>query len=412
MGRCYRRRLGAPSRLREVSQSTAVPAPSTPRAANIAAKGTRHAGRFHRIHSPSGASSGLGIRSAKAKYATVATFDPRQAYTAARKITVSSLGLIMSAASIWLLLSATDPRALHDTLAGADWRLVVGAVVTLALSMLVRTMRRKVILPPSHGRRATVRALFRVVLIGYAVNALVPARLGDVFRGVAASRRFRTGTPEALGSVGLERILDAGALAAVAAFASIGSQVPPWLTQGGLLIAVVAAAAVTFVYLIEIVRRFRPRASNGIQSLVGRAWSGLRASPRTIAASSLLCAVAWGIDGITVWMVARALGIDIGWEMSMLIAAGAAIAAILPSAPASIGTFHLGGTAVGIAMGMDASAALSLVVAWHALTFVSLLVPGTVSALVIGASRRDFARAGSRTTIRQAPAPTVPEASP
>lgn len=320
-----------------------------------------------------------------------------------RDLSLSLLGIVVSAASIWLLLVTTDGSALQDTLAGADWRFVGLAVVTLAVSMVIRTTRWKVILPAARGRRPTVASLLPVVLIGYAVNALVPMRLGDLFRGVAASRRFRTGTPEALGSVGLERILDAGALAALVAVASIGSQVPGWLLQGGLAIATVAAAVVVVVYVIEIRRRSRSLPTNVIPSIFWRTWTGLRASPRTIAGSSLLSALAWGVDGITVWIVARALGIEIGWDVSVLIAAGAALAAIVPSAPASVGTFHLAGTAVGVAMGLDAAGALSLVVLWHATTFVSLLVAGGVSAVAIGAGRQDFRR-----VRRQASAPPVP----
>lgn len=326
-----------------------------------------------------------------------------------RHLSLGLLGLVVSAASIWLLLAATDASALQRTLVGADWRFVGLAAMTLAVSMLIRTARWKVILPPTHGRRATVGSLLPVVLIGYAVNALVPMRLGDLFRGVAASRRFRTGTPEALGSVGLERILDAGALAAVAAFASIGSQVPDWLAQGGLLIAAVAVTTVVVVYLIGIRGRAGRLATSATPSVFWRTWTGLRASPRTIAASSLLSALAWGVDGITVWIVARSLGMELGWEVSMLIAAGAALAAIVPSAPASIGTFHLAGTAVGVAMGLEAAAALSLVVLWHATTFGSLLMAGSVSALLIGAGRRDFQLARGHKSARPAPPGAVPE---
>jgi len=227
-------------------------------------------------------------------------------------------------------------------------------------------------------------------------------RLGDIVRGLTASRRFRMGGPETLGSVALERILDAGALAAVAALTSIGSRLAPsWLTQGSIVIAVSAITILGTVYLIGIAARRRPAArSVNAGSMFWRAWIGVRANPRAIAVSSALSAIAWCIDGITVLIIARALGIEFGWEVAMLIATGAALGAILPSAPAAIGTFHIAGTAVGVAMGLSTSTALAVVVLWHAATVVPLVVAGAISTPIVGIGMRDLRAATIRNATR------------
>jgi uncharacterized membrane protein YbhN (UPF0104 family) len=319
------------------------------------------------------------------------------------------LGVFISGMSLWLLIVTTDLSDLGTVLGRADWALVGLAVGTLAASMLIRTARWKVILPTrAPGEPPSILRVLPVVLVGYAINTIVPMRLGDVFRGVAASRRFRLGTPEALGSVGLERVLDAGALAGVAALASMGSVVPAWLTQGGLIIAIAAAAVVIGVYLVGIAQRSNRFNPGKGTSVLWRAWRGLRANPRALAASSVLSAIAWAVDGMTVWIVARSLGIEIGWHDAMLIATGAALAAIIPSAPASIGTFHLAGTAVGVAMGLSATSALAVVVVWHATTVVSLLAAGGVSGVIIGAGMRDLRSRVERDTGVQTPLGTLP----
>ncbi len=309
-----------------------------------------------------------------------------------RLVIVATFGTFVSAASIWVLASTFDASALRETLGRANLSLLVAGIGTLALSMVVRTARWQAILPvTASGRRPTVQKLLPLVLVGYAINSIAPMRLGDVVRGLVASRRFRTGGPEALGSVSLERILDAGALAAVAALASIGAAVPIWLTQGTLLIAAAATTIVVSVYLVGMAARRQPAAGrNGQISILWRAWVGLRANPRAIATSSALSATAWCIDGVTVWIIARSLGVEIGWEIAMLIATGAALGAILPSAPAAIGTFHLAGTAVGVAMGLDGSTALAIVVLWHTATVVPLIIAGAVSASLVGIRVRDL----------------------
>ncbi len=330
-----------------------------------------------------------------------------------RILLAAILGAFISGVSLWLLTVTTDVSDLGSVLSRADWTLVGVAVGTLAVSMLIRAARWKVILPTrAHRESPPVLSVLPVVLVGYAINTIVPMRLGDVFRGVAASRRFRLGTPEALGSVGLERVLDAGALAGVAALASMGSVVPAWLTQGGIIIATAAATVVIAVYLVGIAQRSRPVNPAKGTSLLWRAWVGLRANPRAIAASSVLSGIAWAVDGMTVWIIARSLGIEIGWHDSMLIATGAALAAIIPSAPASIGTFHLAGTAVGVAMGLSATSALAVVVVWHATTVVSLLAAGGISAIIIGVGMRDFRSKSERDTGARTPIGTLPEVVP
>lgn len=330
-------------------------------------------------------------------------------------VIVVTFGTIVSAASIWVLASTFDASDLRDILRRANAGLVGVGIGTLALSMIVRTARWRAILPvTTSGRRPTVQKLLPLVLVGYAINSIAPMRLGDVVRGLVASRRFRTGGPEALGSVGLERILDAEALAAVAAFASIGAAVPIWLTQGTLLIAAAAITIVISVYLLGMAAQRQPAVGrNGQISILWRAWFGLRANPRAIAASSALSAIAWCVDGVTVWIIARSLGVEIGWEIAMLIATGAALGAILPSAPAAIGTFHLAGTAVGVAMGLDGSTALAIVVLWHTATVVPLIIAGTVSASLMGITMRDVRSATRRgSNLSAASGHVLPEAHP
>lgn len=299
-----------------------------------------------------------------------------------------AIGIAISALSIWILASAVDTEAALRLVARADLLLLLAALVPLTVGMLVRTGRWGVLLRAASPRRPlATRDLLPIVLASYAANSVLPVRLGDVARAVVGARRLRTGLPETMGSVGLERVLDAGALALVALAASLVADVPGWLIQSGFVLLLAAA---TFVALVYLVHRLGQRRYRGSQSGLARLGRGLRSSPRAISVAFVLSALVWCIDGVTFWLVARAIGVEISWVAALLIATGAAAGGILPSAPAAVGTYELAGTAVGIALGLDSASALGVAVLSHLATVVPLLAAGAVAVPVIGLGRGDL----------------------
>lgn len=297
-------------------------------------------------------------------------------------------GALVSALCVWLLGSAIDARQAIELVGGADLELVLVALLPLALSMVVRTLRWRILLhsaAPSSDA-GTVR-LLPFVLAGYAANAVLPLRMGDVARAVTAARRLGLGLPETIGSVGLERVLDAGGLAAVALAASLGTAVPGWLIGTSLLLA---GATVVFFALVHGLYRLAPRLSWVRGSMVARFGRGLRSDPRSVGVAFALSMLIWCVDAVTFWTVASALGVELGPGAAVLMATGAALGGILPSAPAAIGTFELAGTAMGTAIGLDGASALAIVMLAHATTIVPLLIGGAIAVPIIGLSGTDL----------------------
>lgn len=282
-----------------------------------------------------------------------------------------AVGLAVSAGAGLVLAQLVDASAVWLVLRDVNVAVAGAAVVSLAVSMAVRTARWRAILPAPGGERPTVRALMPFMIVGYAANAIAPLRAGDAARGIITARRFRLGVPETLGSVGLERLLDGLALAALLLVASIGVVVPGWFTQASILVAGGAVAILAALVLVGWIARSRIRQGHGVGR---RFWRGVRSDNGRIARSLGWSLVAWCVDGVTFWLCALALGFAISPVLALLIAGGAALGSVAPSAPAALGTFELAGTAVAVALGMDPSGAFALVVLAHAVTVVPIVV--------------------------------------
>ncbi len=299
--------------------------------------------------------------------------------TSARRLSVAILlGLVVSAVAAWILGQVVDASAVWAILQDVNLLIVGLAVASLAASMVMRTARWLAILPEGKVPR-TVQSLLPYMVLGYAANAIAPLRAGDAARGLITARRFRLGLPETLGSVGLERILDGLALAVLLLVASIGVVVPVWFTQVSMLVAVGGLAVLGLILSVGVVARSRLRRGSGIGKRFVR---GMRSDNRRIGLSFGWSLAAWGIDGTTFWLCAMALGVEISPVIALLIAGGAALGSVAPSAPAAMGTFELAGTAVAVGLGIGPSSAFALVVLAHTVT----VVPIVAAALLFAAS--------------------------
>jgi uncharacterized membrane protein YbhN (UPF0104 family) len=302
-----------------------------------------------------------------------------------------AIGVLVSVVAVLVLVQLIDASAVWLVLKDVNSLVVGAAVISLGVSMIVRTARWRAILPTGDAESPAIAALLPFVIIGYAANAIAPLRAGDVARGIITARRFSLGVPEVLGSIGLERLLDGFALAALLLAASIGVVVPGWFSQASIIVAVGAVAILAVLILIGQIRHSRIRQEQGVGP---RVWRGVRSDNGRIGRSLGWSLMAWCLDGVTFWLCAVALGFTISPVFALLIAGGAALGSVAPSAPAALGTFELAGTAVAVALGMEPSGAFALVVLAHAVTVVPILAAAAFVAASAGVSFAAMYRIG------------------
>ncbi len=125
--------------------------------------------------------------------------------------------LVLSALALFIALRGINLDDVGSALARVDW---VWAAVTLVLilcTLVIRSLRWRILL----GRALSTADTFGLINIGYLISGILPGRLGDPARAVAASLRARVGyraaSPEdrepisaiaALSTVVVERVLD------------------------------------------------------------------------------------------------------------------------------------------------------------------------------------------------------------
>ena len=124
------------------------------------------------------------------------------------------LGIAFTIISLWIFLTPYKDGHWDFSVLSHLWKNLcltplwgVACVIALTfLTLWLRTMRWNLILPKSSS--ASRRGLFGLVMIGFMVNNILPARLGEAARILLLWKRNRFTVAESAGSVLLERIID------------------------------------------------------------------------------------------------------------------------------------------------------------------------------------------------------------
>src|ERR1700751_5551008 len=159
------------------------------------------------------------------------------------------IGLVCTLFFLAIAFYRVQLGAVSAALAGANPLWVGAAMLIYAANLIIRAWRWQVILRPVAAIPYSIVA--RALLVGYGLNAVMPARLGELFRAEFFKKTFGLSRVWGLTSIVIERLFDGitvvcslalGLLCAAAARPNAGLLVNVVLTGGVLFGAILLAA--------------------------------------------------------------------------------------------------------------------------------------------------------------------------
>jgi uncharacterized membrane protein YbhN (UPF0104 family) len=318
------------------------------------------------------------------------------------------LGLVLAVVLLWFFFRQADLEAVLERLRGIHRGYLLSAIGISLLSMGLRAWRWGVLLAPIRSVR--YGSLLACTLMGWALTALLPGRLGEMARPLLLGRREEISRSAALGSVLTERILDLLAVLVMLAIYLVtpipglrqGQEAEDWqvaLRTGGLLVlALLATGGVVLVTMGWLLSRARQPTENGAAGLPARGLGVVRrilASFQRGAAALVVegtplqrvervawvvvqTAVIWGLICCVHYSLFRAFGIDLPGTAVLPVIVVAVIGLMVPT-PAALGSYH---TAVGIGLvvllGQPNDLAVGYALVSHAVAFIPTGVIGMV----------------------------------
>jgi uncharacterized protein (TIRG00374 family) len=193
-----------------------------------------------------------------------------------------------------------------------------------------------------------------IVVIGYAANNVLPARLGEVARAYVLSRKADLTVSLSLAVTFLERIFDGLTITLLLLVAARFSPLPEWgrevLYAAGAIFAV-AVAGVALVMLakstvLSLAKRLTsflpPRFSDRILNILDRAIAAtdcLR-DPRLAAKVAISSLLVWVIEGTVYMLILPAFGLPLNPVWAVMAMSVTNLGILVPSSPGYVGPFQ------------------------------------------------------------------------
>jgi len=307
-------------------------------------------------------------------------------------------GLTLTVLLLWWVLRDVSVAEVWHRVGEADPWLLAGAVVAATFSFVLRALRWRVLLRPSHPDSRFIPR-FGATCIGFAVNNLLPARLGEFARAYALSRTEGLNIGASVASLVAERVFD-GLVLAFFLFATISLPGFP-LGEGSTAVLVRRMAnigALAFglaFFLLWLAARHSDRSVSLFERLAGRLLSPSLSQRATRIVAGFLAglgslhdtvtffkALGWSVVvwlnlAVSIWLGLLAFDITApGLTGAIFLQSVIAFAVAAPSSPGFFGVFEAA-TRLGLGVyDVPATDMVSFATSYHVLTFIPVTILG------------------------------------
>jgi glycosyltransferase 2 family protein len=221
---------------------------------------------------------------------------------------------------------------------------LAAAGLAYAADLALRAWRWRLILQPTAA--VPYRIVARVLVVGYGLNVIMPARLGELFRAEFFKKTYGLPRVPVLTSIVVERLFDGlavvGCLAAGLVIAAHSGASEAGLieivTAGGAVFGALGIGALGFARLplprlLARLPRLREQAAI-VQHGVGVLHSGrgLRVAALTV--------VVYVPEALCAWFIVKSVGFGLGFADTLVLVGAASLITLAPSGPAFLGTLQ------------------------------------------------------------------------
>lgn len=256
---------------------------------------------------------------------------------------------------------------------GANAALLLAGFLVFYATFPLRALRWRLLLnnagvPLHEGRTswASLPALMEYLFLSWFANCIVPAKLGDAYRGYLLKHNGRVSFSATFGTIFAERLLDMLGLftfLVLSGWFVFGTHLPRETNiifiSGLVLVLVIIAGLAGMRWFSPLVRRFVPaRLLSKYEPFEAAALRSFR--PRILPVLTLLTGLVWLLEGLRLFFVIQALGAE-GLHLTLpviiFVALASSLLTVIPFTPGGLGVVEGAVTAVLLALPVAPGAA-------------------------------------------------------
>ena len=236
------------------------------------------------------------------------------------------------------------------------------------------------------------RDLLKILFLGWFVNSIVPAKLGDLYRSYLVKQRFGISLSRTVGVVVAERLLDilvVFVLLIVGGYVAFGRTILPdlgivYLTGGALALLIIGGLGGMY-FLAPKLARFFPREARRIGRLFRE---GVLHSFRALPMAGTVTLAIWTAEALRLYFVLTALGLELPLSGVIFVAVAVALLTTVPLTPAGFGFVEIAMVYVLTqGFGLAQHDAIAVAIVDRAVSVLSVIVVGGI---VYARSRKEL----------------------
>jgi glycosyltransferase 2 family protein len=308
--------------------------------------------------------------------------------------TLSRLALLVAGTCLGivllvLLLRSVNRDQLGNDFSDVDVRFLLIAIVPFGVNMVLKVPRWGLL----YGReQPSWDTLFGAMNVGYAVNSLLPLRLGEIVRAYWVRDRSGISMVRTLSTIALERVIDGVTLIVLLLILAPTVAFPQKILGPAILVGVAFTVALAAMILLAYgstrdqhplsrligrleAGRWAPAAGIVRQTMVGLQALGSR---RAIGLLALYTFLIWASNSILLWLVLRAFHIEVPITAGILMTAVLNLGMAVPSSPGYVGVYDYLFVLMLDLYGIAKTPALAAGLAMHVIAFVPVTIIGIV----------------------------------
>ncbi len=301
------------------------------------------------------------------------------------------LGLVISALAVYLSLRKIDFPALWESMRSVHYGILILAGLIQMLCFVLKGSAWRFLLLPAK-RDIRVMSAISVLVIGLMMNNVFPAKMGELARAYFMGKREGLPKSLCLSTVMVEHLLDILVLTLFLLILLPLVSLPPWLRISGLLIGLAGVGAIVVLFFLmrreekflawmtKILRILPERFRARIQVILANAIQGFRAvTGRNILYAFGSLFAMWCVGYTVTYVVLHACRLDLPFQAAVMVVIFVAFGKLIPSSPASIGTYHYAMILVLTSFQVSKEAALGAAIILHAFAFLIEVTLGVIA---------------------------------
>ncbi len=275
-------------------------------------------------------------------------------------------------------------------LVGLDWRGIWTEIrqINLSLFLLALLVYYTTLLPRAVrwrrmlrnlGHALPLRLLGEVIFLSWFVNHLIPAKMGDLYRGLILRRREQISFSMTTGSVLAERVIDMCALLIVAVAAAfffvrgeLLTEMRGVLLSAGILVVLIAGGLFLFWRLDSSLLSWLP---HRLGERFERFQRGIFTSVQPLWLIIILTALAWAAEAGRFFLVANAMGVPLTMPQLLFVFAAGALLLAAPT-PGGLGAVEGGMVGVMLLLDVPVDMAAAVAIVDRLISYWLVLIPG------------------------------------